>query len=111
MMTDWNLIDSYFNNNKYYFTKHHLDSYNDFIRNKIPHTINSLNPFVIQKDKAEINIYVAGMNGDEIFFEKPSFDNNTLYPNVAYRRSLRVLFGRHREVEVSLGAPTFKWCK
>ena len=32
----WNVIDSYFKNMKDYMVKHHLDSYNDFIRDKLP---------------------------------------------------------------------------
>ena len=32
----WNVIDSYFRDMKDYMVKHHLDSYNDFIRNKLP---------------------------------------------------------------------------
>ena len=29
------VIKSYFDSNKYYLTKHHIESYNDFILNKI----------------------------------------------------------------------------
>ena len=40
----WKVIDSYFNTNNNYLTKHHLDSYNDFFTNKIPQTLKQYNP-------------------------------------------------------------------
>ena len=38
----WEIIDTFFKYDQYYLTKHHLDSYNDFIINKIPQTIQLL---------------------------------------------------------------------
>ena len=35
----WEVIKTYFRDNKHYLIKHHLDSYNDFIMNKIPQTL------------------------------------------------------------------------
>ena len=32
----WNVVDNFFSSNKNYLTKHHLDSFNDFVINKIP---------------------------------------------------------------------------
>lgn len=94
------LIDNFFTLNRYYLTKHHLDSYNDFVNNKIERTIKSMNPFVILKkdiadssiDKHIIEIYVGGINGNEIFIDKPiiSDDNNhrMLLPNEARLNNL-----------------------
>ena len=90
-MSDWNFIESYFINNKYYFTKHHLDSFNDFVKRKIPHIISSFNPLILQKPNVLVNIYVGGVDGDEIFFEKPFFNNDTLYPNMARLHNLSYL--------------------
>ena len=39
---NWKIIDSYFRDNNNYLVKHHLDSYNDFIINKIPRKITNL---------------------------------------------------------------------
>lgn len=79
-----NIIDSYFTLNRYYITKHHLDSYNDFISNTIKKTIRSMNPFIILKkdvlqpniNKHIIEIYIGGENGDEIFIDKPVIHEN-----------------------------------
>lgn len=88
----WSVLDEYFKTN-YFLTKHHLDSYNDFILNKLPNTIRVLNPFVIIKNQDngitthEINVYIGGINGDEIFINKPTVIENgeqrLMYPNEA----------------------------
>ena len=67
----WKVIYNYFDNNKFYLTKHHQDSYNDFILNKIPQTIKQYNPQILYKDlnketkkyNYEIHIYYGGKNG------------------------------------------------
>ena len=88
-MTNWDIIDNYFNNNKYYFTKHHLDSYNDFVRTKISHIITSANrQFVMQKDNLEINVKIGGDNGEGIYFERPLYNEKPLYPNIARLHNL-----------------------
>ena len=47
----WNVIYSYFKDNdknrNYYLVNHHLDSYNDFILNKIPRTLKENSPQTI----------------------------------------------------------------
>ena len=63
----WHVIDTYFNSNPYFLTKHHLESWNDFVSNKIVGTIKVLNPFIILKNQEngkiqhEINIFVGGI--------------------------------------------------
>jgi DNA-directed RNA polymerase II subunit RPB2 len=95
--TDWDIINSYFNDIRYYFTKSQLDSYNYFVTNRINYTIRVLNEnrkFEIIKnykdteiEKYHIRIYVGGKNSDEIFLSKPIIYNKgaatPLYPNEA----------------------------
>jgi DNA-directed RNA polymerase beta subunit len=98
---DWNIINSYFNSNNYYFTSSQIESYNDFILNKIPYTIKTLNPFTMLKknDKGdimyEVNIYIGGKEGDKIYLGKPvlHFDGKTkpLYPNEARLKDLNYI--------------------
>lgn len=79
-----NIIDSYFALNRYYITKHHLDSYNDFVTNTIHKTIKSMNPFIIIKkdpiakniNKHKIEIYIGGIDGEEIYIDKPIIHEN-----------------------------------
>ena len=46
----WNIIDTYFRDNVYYKTQHHIDSFNEFIfseKNGIRHIIKRQNPLLI----------------------------------------------------------------
>jgi len=40
----WDVIDNYFKSTDNYLVKHHIDSFNDFILNKIPQTFKQYNP-------------------------------------------------------------------
>lgn len=86
----WTILDSYFKTDPYFLTKHHLDSFNDFIEKKVPNTIKSLNPFITLKNddatknlKHEIRIYIGGENADELFFKTPEKQSKLLLPNLA----------------------------
>jgi DNA-directed RNA polymerase II subunit RPB2 len=74
---DWEIINSYFNYYKNYFSISQLNSYNEFISKNIPYIIKTLNPFtMIKKDennniKHEVNIYMGTQNGDKIYISKP----------------------------------------
>jgi DNA-directed RNA polymerase II subunit RPB2 len=91
----WLVLDEYFKSNLNFLTKHHLESYDDFVSHKIINTIKVLNPFIILKNKDggkvqhEISIFIGGVNADEIYINKPTIFNNEtheqrpLYPNEA----------------------------
>lgn len=99
-MSHHKLIDNFFTLNRYYLSKHHIDSYNDFLDNKIKRTVKSMNPFIILKkdienpliDKHTIEIYIGGTNGDELFIDKPivtdSNSDRILLPNEARLNNL-----------------------
>lgn len=94
----WQVIDTYFKDNPYFLTKHHLESWNDFVSNRIINTIKVLNPYIILKNQDngriqhEINIYVGGLEGNDIFLTKPTIYENgeqrIMYPNEARIRDL-----------------------
>ena len=78
----WEVIHAYFRDHKNYLTKHHLDSYNDFIINKIPQTFKQFNPLIIylgEKDETSgnfaytISVYFGGKNGDEVYLTQDKF--------------------------------------
>jgi DNA-directed RNA polymerase II subunit RPB2 len=87
----WTVLDSYFSSDKYFLTKHHLTSYNDFVSNKILTTIHALNPIITIKEtpdvKHEINIYIGGPDSHKIYINKPTIvqdgQQRLLYPNEA----------------------------
>ena len=109
----WNIIDTYFRDNKYYKSKHQLDSYNEFITSKtngIEYIIKRENPLIIYKDlqkngkfRYEITFYFGETlnedgniikNKENIFLTSPTiYDPETkkmsyMYPNDARLRSL-----------------------
>ena len=89
----WITLDSYFQNNPYFLTKHHLDSFNDFVANRLVNTISALNPILVIKNQNngelihEIEVYVGGPSSDEIFLNKPTVvednEQKIMYPNEA----------------------------
>ena len=81
----WTIIDSYFRDNKNYLVKHHLDSFNDFIGNKIPLILQQYNPQVHVKElipetdlyKYETHVYFGGEDGSEVFLIKWASSENS----------------------------------
>lgn len=112
---EWVIIDSYFRDNKNALVSHHLDSFNDFIQNKIPNIIKSFNPIITYKEDIsggsdvkkflhEIYVYVGGENADKIYIHKPVIEeNNTtklLFPNTARLRNYD--YSSHISVDVHI---------
>jgi DNA-directed RNA polymerase II subunit RPB2 len=101
----WNVIYSYFQDDKkaknYYLTNHHLDSYNDFVLNKIPQTFKENNPQTIflgrdeetKKYRYELDIYYGGLDSNKIYIGKPIIfhketNKKQLFPNEARLKNL-----------------------
>jgi DNA-directed RNA polymerase II subunit RPB2 len=105
----WKVIDTYFRSNKNYLTKHHLDSYNDFVVNKIPQTLKQYNPQIHYKDynkegdfyKYETRVFFGGENSEKVYIGKPIIYSETgeqiekrqMYPNEARLKGLT--YGAH----------------
>ena len=89
----WHVVDTFFKTTPYFLTKHHIESWNDFVSKRLLNTIKVLNPFTVLKEQDnneivhEIDVYIGGENGDNIFITKPTvFENGEqriLYPNEA----------------------------
>ena len=103
----WSIIHNYFESNPYYLTGHHLDSYNDFLENKIPQTLQQFNPQTLYEEeftntsggkdyKYKTEVYYGGQNGDKVYLGKPivhkdvnnKVENKLMYPNEARLRNL-----------------------
>ena len=92
------ILDVYFENNKYPFTSHHLDSFRELIKSYIPKTIKSYNPItMIKYDDVgtlimKTELYVGNKNSDEIYLDRPIYfeegDMKILTPNDARLRNL-----------------------
>jgi DNA-directed RNA polymerase II subunit RPB2 len=97
------LIDSYFRTVPYPYTRHHIDSYDQFLQQDMLSIIKSQNPILILKDlinestntyKYKVEIFVGGENGTAIEIGTPTISlQNTdevrvLFPNEARLRNL-----------------------
>ena len=96
---EWNILDLYFKDHKYPFTGHHLDSYRNFVKIKIPEIIKLNNPITmiklddINKNMiVKVEVFVGGEEGDNIYVDRPiSFENGApklITPNDARMRNL-----------------------
>lgn len=97
-----NLIDKYFRTNVYPYTKHHIDSYDQFLREDLTSIIKANNPILIVKDKIKdsnaytykIELFVGGEDGTQIEIGTPTLslrdtkDVRLLFPNEARLRNL-----------------------
>ena len=82
-MDIWNIIDTYYKSNDLYLTRHHIDSYNDFVLNKIPYIIDTLNPFIILKEESSFRVEV-NIDSKKLKITNPIYNKEELlYPNVA----------------------------
>ena len=95
-MESWELIHNYFSSHPYYLTKHHLDSFNDFLDNKIPQTFQQYNPqthfididtegnYKYKIDSVKINLVLTGdtFSASKRIFQ--TIDNYSLTNQVFY---------------------------
>ena len=98
----WEVINAYFRDTPNNLVRHHIDSYNDFIQNKIPQVFQNLSknpPFILidTKDETityEIKVYYGGKSSNKYSFRKPviksfpSGDIRQLYPNEARLKNM-----------------------
>ena len=72
------LIDIYFKTNPYPYTRHHIDSYDQFLQKDLQLVIKSQNPIIILKDlipntnqyKYRVEINVGGADASGIYTKK-----------------------------------------
>jgi DNA-directed RNA polymerase II subunit RPB2 len=109
----WKLIDKYFKDNPNNLVAHHLESYNDFIKNGIKRIFRENNPirFIEREEEEEENekrneciLYLGGKDGNKIYYGKPIIydDNNThyMFPNDARLRNMTYGITIHYDVDV-----------
>ena len=78
LMNEWKLLDVYFRDHMYPFTKHHLDSYRQFLKVHIPETIKSYNPITMIKLDAEgneafkVDVNVGGEDATKLYIDRPT---------------------------------------
>jgi DNA-directed RNA polymerase II subunit RPB2 len=110
--TIWKIIDKYFKSNPNILVSHHLDSYNDFMKNGIKRIFKEKNPIKIIKKQNPItkefdlrcNLYLGGKTGERIYIGKPIIYDETrehyMYPNEARLRNMTYGTTIHYDVDV-----------
>lgn len=108
----WDIINSYFRDTPNYLVRHHIDSYNDFISQKIPLIFQKFNHLVIyQNDKQDsdiqyqLDIYFGGKKGDRIKLTHPVIHDpgqklRPLYPNEARLKNLTYGMDLFYDIEI-----------
>ncbi len=97
------LIDRYYRTNEYPYTRHHIQSYNQFISHDLPSIIKTSNPILLLKDlipghpgkySYKVEIFVGGQDGTNVRVGTPTISlQNTeevrlLFPNECRLRNL-----------------------
>jgi DNA-directed RNA polymerase II subunit RPB2 len=109
----WKLIDKYFKENPKNLVSHHLESYNEFLRNGIRRIFHENNPirFIEREDETNENgnrnecmLYLGGKDGSKIYYGKPVIydDHNAhfMFPNDARLRNMTYGVTIHYDVDV-----------
>ena len=111
------LIDKYFTTISYPYTRHHIDSYDQFLQEDLPSIIRSKNPILILKDlldektstyKYRVEIFIGGENGTAVEIGTPTIhfqeknDIRVLYPNEARLRNLTYASNVYADIVVKI---------
>jgi DNA-directed RNA polymerase II subunit RPB2 len=96
------LLQTYFETFDYPFTRHHIDSYDQFLQQDLPSILRANNPLLLVKEqnpvtqvyKYKAEIFVGGLTGDAIEIGAPTLtlkqgeEVRLLFPNEARLRNL-----------------------
>ena len=106
------LLDQYFQTTPYPYTRHHLDSYNQFLEIDLPKIIQSQNPLIIVKDLIKgtttyeytVEIFIGGLDGTRLQLGTPTLQHmggeevRLLFPNEARLRNLTYASGLYADI-------------
>ena len=113
------IIHKYFQTHIYPFTFHHIESYNQFLKEDLPNLIQSFNPITllnepitlagkVKRYKYKVEVYVGGLDGKGIYIGTPtvSLQNSeevrVLLPNEARLRNLTYAANINVDIAVKL---------
>ncbi len=109
----WNIIDKYFEHDKYTLVSHQIESFNDFFSHGIKNIFNEKNPIkIIKKENPKTKeydynckLFLGGKDGSKLYYGKPIiYDDNDniqfMYPNKARLRNMTYGITIHYDVDV-----------
>lgn len=108
---EWSILDAYFQDHMYPFTKHHLDSYKQFLKVYIPQTIRSYNPITMIKfgeendEAVKVEVNIGGKDQTAIFLDRPTMIDEEgkpilLLPHEARLRNITYSTKLYANIEV-----------
>ena len=106
------LLDQYFQTTSYPYTRHHLDSYNQFMETDLPAIIKSQNPLIVVKDlipgtntyQYTVEIFIGGIDGTALHLGTPTLQHmagqevRLMFPNEARLRNLTYAAGLYADI-------------
>jgi DNA-directed RNA polymerase II subunit RPB2 len=120
----WTVLDRFFDDTPYYVTRHHLDSFNRFLRDGIHAAVRTMNYPQFRMAKSDridgrpveydVAVYVGGKDGDKLYLDKPTMTSaqdsqaRPLYPNEARLKSLTYASNLYADVLVEYTTTTPK---
>jgi DNA-directed RNA polymerase II subunit RPB2 len=116
------LLDQYFQTTAYPYTRHHLDSYNQFLEHDLPIAIRSQNPLIVLKDlipgtstyEYKVEIFIGGLDGTSLRLGTPTLQHmggeevRLLFPNEARLRDLTYAAGLFADILVRVTFASLK---
>ena len=111
------LIDRYFRSVQYPYTRHHIDSYDQFMQQDLVSIIKTQNPILILKDLIDeatntyaykVEVFIGGEDGTEIEIGTPTValqggnDVRLLFPNEARLRNLTYASSVYANIKVKI---------
>jgi DNA-directed RNA polymerase II subunit RPB2 len=110
------LLDTYFKTTDYPFTRHHIDSFDQFVAQDIPAILKSNNPILLLKElnpatgvyMYRVEIFIGGRTGEEIEIGAPTIalqkgkEVRILFPNEARLRNLTYASTVYATIRVEL---------
>lgn len=111
------LIDRYFRSVQYPYTRHHIDSYDQFMQQDLVSIIKTQNPILILKDLIDeatntyaykVEVFIGGEDGSEIEIGTPTValqggnDVRLLFPNEARLRNLTYASSVYANIKVKI---------
>jgi DNA-directed RNA polymerase II subunit RPB2 len=111
------LLDTYFQTTLYPYTRHHIDSYNQFLEYDLPAIIRSQNPLIVFKGEKipalstyeyKVEIFIGGLDGTSFSLGSPTIqyhggeEARLLFPNEARLRDLTYSAGVFADILIRL---------
>lgn len=107
----WRALGACFRDVPYPLTRHHLDSFDRFVRVDMPSIIGSMNRLTVTKAEGTVDVFLGGVDGDRLHLDRPTIvdadgASRPLYPNEARLKDLTYAANLYADVVVRAHEPS-----